>query len=186
MCIIGVIFVGNHIKTEIRMTTELSTYLYIGTTLIAAIIYFLTFRYQATKIDLLQKAINSQSSLISDFEKFKKLLDVDDYKKNRDLQLENQKIVLTRFFEVEAKKLALEIANTSGQHFLEINNKVLAAFNELAQIPLSIIMKQYPDKSKKQERDKYIREKFPQSAEFFIGFCDFNNDSRDYLNKSKQ
>ncbi|HSK14338.1 MAG TPA: hypothetical protein VK907_14050, partial [Phnomibacter sp.] len=66
------------------MTPEISTYIYIVSTFIAATIYYLTFRYQAKKIEVLEKAIKTQSTLLDDFDKFKKLLDVEHYIKNRD------------------------------------------------------------------------------------------------------
>ena len=154
------------------MTPELSTYLYIGATLIAAFVYYMTFRYQAKKIDILEKAIKTQSTLLDDFDKFKKLLDVDHYVKNRDLQLENQKIELTRLFEKESLKIANGVRDIMAKSFVDVNAKWLASFNELAQIPISIVMKQFPEKEHKNERDAYIKEKFPHSSEFFIGFCD--------------
>jgi hypothetical protein len=160
------------------MTPELSTYLYIGTTLIAATIYFLTFRYQAKKIDILEKAIKTQSTLLDDFEKFKKLLDVDHYVKNRDLQLENQKIQLTRFFEAEAKKMGESIIENMGKTYIETNKDLLAMVQELVQIPISIVMKEFPDKMQKTKRDKYIKETFPHSSKMFIGFCDAWVDGR--------
>lgn len=154
------------------MTPEISTYLYIGSTLIAATIYYLTYRYQAKKIDILEKAISSQSSLITDFEKFKKLLDVDDYKKNRDLQLENQKIQLTRFFEKEAEKLANNVADNMNKRYIETNSDLLGMVQELIQFPIHMTIKQYPDKSQKTERDKFIKQNYPHSADKLIGFCD--------------
>jgi hypothetical protein len=154
------------------MTPEISTFLYIGSTLIAATIYYLTYRYQAKKIDILEKAIKTQSTLLDDFDKFKKLLDVDHYVKNRDLQLENQKIQLTRFFENEAKKMGERIVENMSTRYVETNAELLNAFNELAQVPLSIIMQQFPKAPDKTNRDNYIKEKFPHSSELFIRFCD--------------
>jgi uncharacterized membrane-anchored protein YhcB (DUF1043 family) len=154
------------------MTEQTTTYIYIGTTLLASAIYYLTFRYQAKKIDILEKAIKTQSTLLDDFDKFKKLLDVDHYLKNRDLQLENQKIQLTRFFETEAKKMGEKIVENMSNKYVETNHELLSAFNELAQVPLSIIMKQYPGLADKVERDKYIVGHFPHSSELFIRFCD--------------
>jgi ribosomal protein S6 len=63
-------YVGSHIKTIINMTPEISTILYISSTLVAAATYYLTFRYQAKKIDILEKAIKTQSTLLDDFDKF--------------------------------------------------------------------------------------------------------------------
>jgi hypothetical protein len=154
------------------MTGDITTYIYIGTTLIASAVYYLTFRYQAKKIDILEKAIKTQSTLLGDFDKFKKLLDVDHYVKNRDLQLENQKIQLTRFFENEAKKMGERIVKNMSNKYVETNADLLNAFNELAQVPLSIIMQQFPKAPDKIDRDNYIKNKFPHSSELFIRFCD--------------
>jgi len=154
------------------MAPETTTYIYIGTTLIACVIYYLTFKFQARKIDVLEIAIKSQSTLISDFEKFKSLLDVEHYIKNRDLQLENQKIEMTRYFEKEAKAMGTRLAEGMNNTYMEINKDLLASVNELIQVPLSIIMTKFPDKSQKADRDNYIKEKFPHSTKLFIDFCD--------------
>ena len=154
------------------MTPELSTYLYIGTTLIAATIYYLTFRYQAKKIDILEKAIKTQSNLLEDFEKFKKLLDVDHYIKNRDLQLENQKLQLTRFFEQEARTLAEKVMRQTADGVIKEQIKWMPAWNELSQIALSIAIGQFPNKEDKPQRDAHFKQNYPQNADYFINFCD--------------
>jgi hypothetical protein len=154
------------------MSSEVSTYIQTGVTIVAVIVYYLVYRFQSRKIDLLQKSVDSQSRIISDFEKYKSLFDVDDFEKRLKLKLDNQRIELIRSFEAEAVKLANNVSQKAAENFLQQNDKMLAAWNELAQIPLSIIMKEYPKKEDKQARDKYISEKFPKSADFFIQFCD--------------
>lgn len=160
------------------MTPEISTYLYIGSTLIAATVYYLTFKYQAKKIDILEKAIKTQSTLLDDFEKFKKLLDVDHFLKNRDLQLENQKIEMTRYFEKEAQAMGDRIVKSMNDTYVQVNKELLDMVQELAQFPLTMVIKQFPDKEKKAERDIFIQKYYPHSATKLIGFCDayFNGD----------
>ena len=155
------------------MIPEMTTYIiYIGTTLIASAVYYLTFRYQAKKIDILEKAIKTQSTLLEDFEKFKKLLDVDHYVKNRDLQLENQKLQLTRFFEKEAKTLAEKVMRQTADGVIKEQVKWMPAWNELSQIALSIAIKQFPNKEDKPKRDAHFIENYPENSEYFIKFCD--------------
>ena len=154
------------------MTTDITTYIYIGTTLIASAVYYLTFKYQAKKIDILEKAIKTQSNLLEDFEKFKKLLDVDHYVKNRDLQLENQKILLTRVFETQAKTLAENIMKKTADGVIKEQVKWISAWNELSQIALSIAISQFPNKEDKAKRDAHFKENYPDNSEYFINFCD--------------
>ena len=154
------------------MTQEITTYIYIGSTLIACAVYYLTFRYQAKKIDILEKAIKTQSTLLDDFDKFKKLLDVDHYVKNRDLQLENQKLEMTRYFEKEASKIGDSVAKSLNETYMETNKDLLGMVSELVQFPIDMVMKMYPEKSQKDERDNFILQHYPHSASRLIGFCD--------------
>ena len=154
------------------MTEQTTTYIYIGSTLIASVVYYLTFRYQAKKINILEKAIKTQSTLLDDFDKFKKLLDVDHYVKNRDLQLENQKLGMTRTFEKEVEKLAKNITEGMNKTYIEANADLLGMVQELVQFPIHATLKQFPDKSQKVDRDIFIKQHYPHSADKLIGFCE--------------
>ena len=154
------------------MTEEITTYIYIGSTLIASAVYYLTFRYQAKKIDILEKTIKSQSSLLDDIEKFRKMLDVDEFKKNRELHLETQKLELTRYFEKEAKAMGDTIIKSMNDNFIEANADLLGMVQELVQFPIHAILKQFPDKNQKADRHNFIKQHYPHSADKLIGFCD--------------
>jgi hypothetical protein len=154
------------------MTEQTTTYIYIGSTLIAAVIYYLTFRYQAKKIDILEKTIKSQSSLLDDIEKFRKMLDVDEFKKNRELHLETQKLEMTRYFEKEATAMGQRITKAMTDNFMEANKDLLGMVEELIQFPIHATLQQFPGISQKGNRDIFIKQHYPHSADKLIGFCD--------------
>ncbi len=80
-------------------------------TALAAIAYIFTYRFMAEKLKTMQQTveslknnIDSQSKIISDFEKYKALFDIDDFEKRLQLKMDNQKMELTNSFNLQAKK----------------------------------------------------------------------------------
>ena len=154
-------------------------YVQIFVTAVCAIAYILTFRYQSSKMKVLEQTlqnlhsqITSQSKIISDFEKYKSLFDIEDFEKRLKLKLEIQKDELSIEKKEEIVHYSKEMADIAVKAFQKENEKILNAFQELSQIPITIAMDKYPKKEDKKERDKYLKTNYPHSSEYFIGFCD--------------
>lgn len=166
-------------NTIFIMTSQLLIIIQTIVTAAATIAYILTYRYMSEKAKTMEQTVYSmkslvdtQSQIIKDFRNYKDMYDPEDFAKTLKFKLDKQKTELTDYFLKQTKSLTDDVINELNKSYVKTNAKMLASFNELAQIPISIIMKEYPRKEHKTARDTYIKEKFPQSAEFFIGFCD--------------
>ncbi len=154
-------------------------YIQIIVTAICTIAYILTFKYQTGKIGILEKTlktindqVSSQSKIISDFEKYKSLFDIEDFEKRVNLKLENQKDEITRVYKKEMEMTAIETSKIAIQVFEKEHKKMFDGYQELASIAINITLSKYPNKSDKAERDKHINKNYPHNADYFIGFLD--------------
>ena len=90
-------------------------YIQIIVTAICTIAYILTFKYQTGKIGILEgtlKTLNdqvsSQSKIITDFEKYKSLFDIDDFEKRLKFKLDTQSEELSALYKKEIKNALKE------------------------------------------------------------------------------
>jgi hypothetical protein len=162
----------------------METYIQIIVTAICTIAYVLTFKYQTGKIGILERTlktvndqVSSQSKIISDFEKYKSLFDIDDFEKRLKFKLDNQSEELSALYKKEIKNATIETSKVALKVFEKENEKIFKGYEELASIAINITFKQFPNKSDKTRRDEHIRKNYPHNADYFIGFCD------DYLSK---
>ena len=165
------------------MTSEISSYISSGVTVIAAFIYFLTYRFQKTKIDLLQNSIDSQSKIIADFDKYKSLFDISDFEKRLQLKLDNQKMELSNSFLVQNRKSIDDALEKYSEYVTHSSIEALSGWEELVNLANSVTLSQFPDKSQKVERDLYLIKNYPKNAEFMIRFLEDYFDGKIPLNE---
>ncbi|MFM8739499.1 MAG: hypothetical protein ACKOC0_04765, partial [Cytophagales bacterium] len=89
---------------------EIAVYSQIIVTALCTVTYFLTYRYQASKIETMERTvknltdlINGQSRIISDFEKYKSVFDIGDFEKRLALKLDNKEMEMTQQFREQTK-----------------------------------------------------------------------------------
>lgn len=125
----------------------------------------------------LNDQVSSQSKIITDFEKYKSLFDIDDFEKRLNFKLKTQSEELTTFYKKEIENATIETSKVALKVFEKENEKIFKGYEELANIAINITFKQFPNKSDKNRRDEHIRKNYPHNADYFIGFCD------DYLSR---
>ncbi|MDB5206534.1 MAG: hypothetical protein JWR72_1609 [Flavisolibacter sp.] len=168
------------------MNLEISSLLSSCVTLLAAFIYFLTYRFQNRKIELLQSSIDSQSKIITDFEKYKSLFDISDFEKRLELKLDNQKMELGKSFQIQNQKSIEAALEKYSEHVFRSSQEALGGWEELINIANSITLLKYPDKNKKAERDAFILKNYPKNADFMIRFLDDSFDGKIHPNGQKK
>jgi D-ribose pyranose/furanose isomerase RbsD len=154
-------------------------YIQLIVTALCTVAYFLTYRYQAKKIEILDKTLNSlqsqitsQSTIISDFEKYKKLFDIDDFEKRLKLKLDNQKDELNQVYKKEIDEASIKTARLAIEIFQKEHEKIINGYEELGNIALAVTLQKFPKKENKIERDLFIAKNYPKNLEYFITFCD--------------
>ena len=120
----------------------------------------------------LNDQVSSQSKIITDFEKYKSLFDIDDFEKRLKFKLDTQSEELSALYKKEIKNATIETSKVALNIFEKENEKMLKGYEELASISINITFKQFPNKSDKTRRDEHIRKNYPHNADYFIGFCD--------------
>ena len=164
---------------------EISLYIQILVTGACTLAYVFTYRYQASKLKTIEQTIvtltnliSGQSKIISDFEKYKSLFDIDDFEKRLKLKLDNQKDELEKSFKKQYLTLSDQILKLSLEIFRSENEKMMNGWEELSQIALNILIDQYPNKIDKPKRDEFIQKHYPKNAIFFIRFIDEHFDGK--------
>lgn len=163
--------------------SNIQIYIQIGVTAVCAIAYGWTFRYQSAKISSLEKLIESQSTLIGDFEKIKSWFNTDDFEKRLDIKLDTQKLELEQNFKKQSIQIVNETIPSASETFQDANKDILGGWNEFANIAIGVTLKNFPKKEDKPQRDKWIRKHYPLNAIYMIGFIDHyilqNNQDKD-------
>lgn len=154
------------------MRPEITSLLSSVVTIIAAFIYFLTYRFQKRKIELLQNSIDSQSKIIADFEKYKSLFDISDFEKRLELKLDNQKMELSKSFQVQNQKAIDDALKKYSEYVLHSSQEALGGWEELINVANNVTLHKFPDKAQKIERDTFILKNYPKNADFMIRFLD--------------
>lgn len=138
----------------------------------SAVIYILTAIYQRKKISNLENLINSQSSIITDFEKYKSLFDVDDFEKRLKIKLDTQQSELKRDFNKHLKQVMNKAIQEVGENFLSENKEMHIAWEELQSIVVGITLGEFPESKDKVERDQHIKKYYPLNSKYLIPFID--------------
>lgn len=141
-------------------------------TIIYTLAYVATYIYQHRKIKALEAVTKSQSTLITDFEKYKSFFSVEDFEKRLTMKLQNQKDELQSNFNKEFQQLQDNAIQAAVNVFQRETANAMAAWEELVQIAVAVTVKQYPNPEDKSERDLHIKQRYPKNAHYFIGFID--------------
>ncbi len=122
--------------------------------------------------------LNGQSKIITDFEKYKSLFDIEDFEKRLILKLENQSMELNKQFNIRAKQIIEETLHATSKKLQETEGTIIKGWDEYSQIVISITLSMFPKIEDKLERDKFINKHYPINSEYLIGFIDahFNGD----------
>lgn len=158
---------------------EIALYIQIFVTAVCTVVYILTYRYQSAKLDTMDKTvktltnlINGQSKIISDFEKYKSVFDIDDFEKRLALKLDNKEMEMNKQFKDKTKTIVDNTLKKANEIYLRETPNMMKSWEELSQIAISITLKQFPEKTDKQKRDEFIKKNYPNNAQYFIGFID--------------
>jgi hypothetical protein len=158
---------------------EFALYIQILVTAFCAIAYFMTYKYQSSKLETMDKTvkslsehINGQSKIITDFEKYKSIFDIEDFEKRLNLKLDNQKMEMDKQFNQKAKNISDKTLESVEKTLITETPSWMKGWQELSQIAISILLKEFPTKLDKIKRDEYIRKNYPNNAKYFIGFID--------------
>lgn len=168
------------------MNPDITSLLSSAVTIIAAFIYLLTYRFQKRKIELLQNSIDSQSKIITDFEKYKSLFDISDFEKRLELKLDNQRMELSKSFQLQNRKSIDAALEKYSEHVLRSSQDALAGWEELINVANHVTLHKFPDKEQKIERDEFILKNYPKNAEFMIHFLDAHFDGKIPSNDQKK
>jgi len=159
--------------------TEIALYVQIGITALCTFAYFLIYHFQAKKISVLnttlkslQGQVTSQSTIISDFEKYKKLFDIEDFEKRLKLKLDNQKDELTLVYKKQVEEASKQTVRLAIDIFQKEQEHIIQGYEELGKIALTLILQKFPKKENKPERDIFIKKHYPKNIDYFITFCD--------------
>lgn len=136
------------------------------------LLYFNFKTFSDKKLNTINDTLKAQSALISDFEKYKSLMNIDDFKKMLELQLEKQRLELDKDFNGQMAAFVQSIDKRILKALETTNWEAMEAFEEIAQVPLNIILKDYPTAEDKSKRDEFIAGKFPISAKFLVPIAD--------------
>jgi hypothetical protein len=169
---------------------EIALYIQIFVTAACTLAYIFTYKYQASKLKTIEQTvitltdlISGQSKIISDFEKYKSLFDIEDFEKRLKLKLDNQKDELEISFKKQSVIIADQSLKLALKTFQNENEKMLKGWEELTQIAINITLEQFPTKADKPKRDEFIQKHYSQNASFFIRFIDDYLDGKAKLDK---
>lgn len=158
---------------------NIALYIQIIVTTACAVAYILTYRYQASKLDTMDRTvknltdlINGQSKIIADFEKYKSVFDIDDFEKRLALKLDNKEMEMNQQFRKQAQNIVDNTLNTAREHIVKEQPNWMKSWEELSQIAISVTLKQFPTKDDKVKRDEFVKRNYPSNCEYFIGFID--------------
>lgn len=125
-------------------------------TFLLIVIYVLIYKYQANKLKSIEiqittvnRTVESQSKLINDFEKYKSLFDIDDFDKRLKLKLDIQKDELNQAFKKQLKESQVNTIKSVDETLKKSAVEWMAGWDELSQIALGILLKQFPEKKTK-------------------------------------
>jgi len=159
--------------------SEFALYIQILVTAFCAIAYILTYKYQSSKLETMDKTvksltelINGQSKIIADFEKYKSIFDIEDFEKRLKLKLDNQRMEMDKQFNQKAKTISDKTLESVKKTFINETPSWMKGWEELSQIAISILLKEFPTKLHKIKRDEYVKKNYPNNAKYFIGFID--------------
>ena len=158
---------------------DIALYIQIIVTTACAVAYILTYRYQASKLDTMDRTvknltdlINGQSKIIADFEKYKSVFDIDDFEKRLALKLDNKEMEMNQHFRKQTKTIVDNTLKTAQEQLVKTTPDWMKSWEELSQIAISVTLKQFPTKDDKQQRDEFVKKNYPKNCEYFIGFID--------------
>lgn len=161
------------------MTPEILIIIQTVVTATATIAYILTYRYLSQKVKDMDKTvatmkslIDSQTQIIQNVDSYKKLYNPKDFEEAMTVKLDNQQAALNKQFEKQKAEIAENIAKSMTGRFTEANADLLGMVQELIQFPVHMIVQQFPDKSRKVEKDVFIRQHYPYCADKLIAFSD--------------
>lgn len=160
----------------------------IGLILILIMSNLLIYRIQNKRIASLENTstklrdlLDGQSKIISDFERYKSLFDIEDFEKRLKLKLDNQALDLQKKFDLKSKEIIDVTLKSVQEKIMETEGTLFKGWEELCQIAISVIMKEFPKIEDKQKRDSHIRKFYPLNSIYFIGFIDdhfFSNNKK--------
>lgn len=158
---------------------DIALYIQILVTATCAIAYILTYRYQSSKLDTMDRTvknltdlINGQSKIIADFEKYKSVFDIEDFEKRLALKLDNKEMEMNKQFRQQTISIVDETLKTAQEKIIKETPSWMKSWEELSQIAISITLHQFPTKEDKEKRDEFIIKKYPNNSKYFIGFID--------------
>jgi hypothetical protein len=158
------------------MITE---YLQLGLLVVLIVGNYIIYKVQTKRIEALEKTskklnelISGQSKIISDFEKYKSLFDIEDFEKRLNLKLENQSMELNKQFNLRSRQIIEETLKVTSKKLQETEGTIIKGWEEFSQIVISISLNQFPKPEDKRKRDEFIQKHYPINAEYLIGFID--------------
>lgn len=161
------------------MTSQILIIIQTIVTASATIAYILTYRYLSQKVKDMEQTvgtmkslIDSQSQILQDVDSYKKLYSPKDFEEAMTIKLDNQQAALNKQFEKQKTDIVDNIMKSMSARFEEGNADLLGMVQELIQFPVHMVVKQFPDAKQKVEKDVFIRQHYPYSADKLIGFTD--------------
>jgi hypothetical protein len=158
---------------------DIILYIQIIVTAFCAVTYILTYRFQASKLNTMEKTvktlaelINGQSKIISDFERYKSVFDIEDFEKRLALKLDNKEMEMNQQFRQQTKTIVDQTIQTTQDIFIKTSPEFMKSWEELSQIAISVTLKQFPTKADKDKRDEFVNKHYPENSKYFIGFID--------------
>lgn len=143
----------------------------------AMIAYIFTYRFLSEKVKTMEQTVvtmkslvDSQTQLLQNVESYKKLYDPKDFENALFMKLDNQKLELEQEFGKQKTEIINTVIKNMTGRFAEANEDLLKITEELIQFPVQMILKQFPEKSQQSEKDEFIKQNYPYSADRLITF----------------
>lgn len=164
---------------KMKKKTIMEIYIQIIVTAICTIAYVLTFKYQSSKIKILERTfktlndqVSSQSKIITDFEKYKNIFDIDDFEKRMNLKLDILRDELKLSHKKEIEEIQIKLVKDAIDVFQKTHQDVISKNDELSIYAANIAIEKYPKLIDKKKRDEFVLNNFPLSHDYLNIYID--------------